>query len=96
MLIPIELQQLEIVLKEITKSSPGLDQIPFQYIEKTWLALRHVLLHLYNICLKYHFHPEQWKTTETIILAKDFKSDYSIPKAYRPIALSYLILPCYI
>jgi len=33
-------------------------------------------------------YPEDWKTTETPILRKPGKSDYSAPGAYRPIVLS--------
>ncbi|KAF4813436.1 putative RNA-directed DNA polymerase from transposon X-element [Colletotrichum siamense] len=58
------------------------------------LKLNHVLLpyllHLFNACIKFHYHPVCFKESITIVIPKEGKSDYTDPKNYRPIAL----LPC--
>jgi len=40
-----------------------------------------------NACLKHGHYPARWKHFSTIVLRKPGKPDYTIPKAYRPIAL---------
>jgi hypothetical protein len=43
------------------------------------------LPHLLNLCLNLGYHP--WKTATVVMINKPQKPDYTVPKAYRPIAL---------
>jgi hypothetical protein len=49
------------------------------------VAWPEVLTKLFNMCLDTRTHP--WKHTTIVILNKPNKPNYSIPKAYCPIAL---------
>lgn len=46
-----------------------------------------LFLELYNRCLALHHFPEAWKQETVIVLRKPGKSDYTVPKAHRPIGL---------
>jgi hypothetical protein len=42
---------------------------------------------IFRATFNFKFYPEQWKISTTVVLRKPGRPDYSIPKAYRPIAL---------
>ena len=86
--IPIDRHELNAVFKNIRDSTPGPDKIPLIYIKQVWSTLGPVLQEIYNNCLYYSFHPRQWEFTETSILAKVGKSNYSTAGSFRPIALA--------
>lgn len=46
-----------------------------------------IMTQFINASLKLGYHPHLWKHFLTITLRKPGKPDYTIPKAYRPIAL---------
>ncbi len=49
--------------------------------------IRSPLTLLFNACIRYEHQPTLWKTFTMITLRKPQKPDYSVLKAYRPIAL---------
>lgn len=45
------------------------------------------LTQIFRASLELNYYPDQWKVYTTIVLRKPGKPDYSLPKAYRPVAL---------
>ena len=45
------------------------------------------LTQIFRASLALNYYPDQWKFYTTIVLRKPGKPDYSLPKAYRPVAL---------
>jgi hypothetical protein len=43
--------------------------------------------HIFRVTFDLEFYPETWKLSTTVVLRKPGRPDYTIPKAYRPIAL---------
>jgi len=90
---PVE-EWTEITLDQLTaavnKLSPykapgpdGIANIVFQRCRQ----LSNYLLPLFNAAVKLCTHYDPWRESVTVILRKPGKPDYSVPKAYRPIAL---------
>ncbi|KAJ3474388.1 hypothetical protein NLI96_g12485 [Meripilus lineatus] len=67
--------------------APGPNLIPNIAIQMTIPHIITLFTELTNACLRLGYHPQHWKTFSTITLRKPHKPDYTIPKAYRPIAL---------
>jgi ribonuclease HI len=67
--------------------APGPSGIANVALQKTSTLLAPILTAITNAALKTGYHPRAWKTFITITLRKPGKPDYTIPKAYRPIAL---------
>lgn len=75
----------------ITNTSPfkapgpnGICNIVFKRNASTLIPY---LTHLFNAVFMHHTYFEPWKDFTTVVLRKPGKADYSIPKAYRLIAL---------
>jgi Endonuclease-reverse transcriptase len=67
--------------------APGIDGIPnivLKECEDTLTPLLHTCL---LAILKLKYFPKTWRTWKTIVLRKPGRPDYTIAKAYRPIAL---------
>ncbi|MBW0517154.1 hypothetical protein O181_056869 [Austropuccinia psidii MF-1] len=69
------------------KKAPGPDGIPNELIKIAETLLTPHLTHLFNACLRQGRFPTQWKGSNTAIIRKTAKDDYTNPNAYRPIAL---------
>jgi ribonuclease HI len=67
--------------------APGPSGIPNVALQKTANTLSPILTAITNAALRLNHHPSSWKFFTTITLRKPGKPDYTIPKAYRPIAL---------
>jgi len=67
--------------------APGASGIPNRALQAGLAELTPVLTSLFNACVTHKYHPKQFKKAQTIVLRKPKKSDYTDPKAYRPIAL---------
>ncbi|CUA75215.1 putative RNA-directed DNA polymerase from transposon BS [Rhizoctonia solani] len=71
--------------------APGPDGIPAcVYIQSVDLLEDH-LLPIFRASLRHGIYPTEWRKSRTIVLSKPGKPDYSIAKAYRPIALLNVI-----
>ena len=42
---------------------------------------------LFRATFHLHYYPEEWKVSDTVVLKKPGKTDYTVAKAWRPIAL---------
>jgi len=67
--------------------APGASGIPNRALQAGLTELTPILTGLFNACVTHKYHPKQFRRAQTIVLRKPKKSDYTDPKAYRPIAL---------
>lgn len=67
--------------------APGPNGIPTAAIQHLRPILTPILHPLFNALLRLQYHPTEWRSSTTVVLRKPGKPDYSLPKAYRPIAL---------
>ena len=67
--------------------APGPDNIPNIILTKCADLLIHRLYHIFTAITKCSMYYDPWKQFTMVVLHKPSKPKYSIPKAYRPIAL---------
>ena len=77
---------IEVARKLPPDKAPGPDQIPNRVIKACLELLANHLAHLFTACLQIGHHPTPFKHSTTVVVRKPDK-DYSLPEAYRPIAL---------
>jgi hypothetical protein len=77
----------EILKKLSTSSAPGPDKIPYTVYKNIHTCNPVLLTYFANLCLKYGRIPKIFKHSLGFILRKPGKRDYTVPKAYRCIAL---------
>ena len=66
---------------------PGPDDIPVLILVKLWATIRRPLFEIFEACLRLGYYPNAWHEAISLILRKPNQPDYSLPNAYRPIAL---------
>ncbi|QRW09851.1 Reverse transcriptase from transposon X-element protein [Ceratobasidium sp. AG-Ba] len=71
--------------------TPGPDAIPNVMFKECRKTLVYWLLPLFRATFDLNYYPERWKESNTVVLRKPGKKDYTVPKAYRPIALLNVI-----
>ena len=84
------LSQIEVEIacsSKVQSSTPGPDSITQEIITAAYKAQPKVLFQVFSTLFNYGYHPTCWKQATGAILKKNSKPDYSIPKAYRVIAL---------
>ena len=69
------------------KKAPGRDGIPAHILQRLLPQLKPHLVQLYKSCLELHYCPEHFRQSNTAVLPKPGRKDYTITKSYRPIAL---------
>jgi ribonuclease HI len=67
--------------------APGPDSIPNIVLTKCANILIDRLYHVYTAIMNLGLYYDPWKQFTTVVLRKPGKPNYSVPKAYRPIAL---------
>ena len=81
-------REIELILRSIpNKKAPGPDKIPNEALKLAAPLISPSIASLAESCFNIGFLPTSFCTSTTIVLRKDDKDDYSLPKAYRPIAL---------
>ncbi|OBR05322.1 Zinc knuckle [Colletotrichum higginsianum IMI 349063] len=65
----------------------GPDGVPSDAIKYAKAPLIPYLVHLMNACARLSYHPDEFKTSKIVALKKPARSDYSLPKSWRPVAL---------
>ena len=68
-------------------SAPGKSGHGYKLIKWAWEAAPEWFVILFNSCLYAGYHPKTWKAATIAVVPKPGKSDYSLPKSYRPVAL---------
>jgi hypothetical protein len=80
----------DVIRLAATKSAPGGDHITWSYLKKALSIAPTLTTHLaviFDALLTRGVMPPSLKRAETVIIPKPDKSDYTKPKAWRPIAL---------
>ena len=86
--IIIEKQEVKAAInKTKADKAAGPDGIPNRMLKVTGEVLIERLTPIFQACADRAYHPRAFKEAHTITLKKLGKSDYTTPKAYRPIAL---------
>ena len=67
--------------------APGPDGITNRYLKTCSETLIPWMTRTFGACLSLQWFPSAFKTARTIVLRKPQKEDYTLPGAYRPIAL---------
>ena len=67
--------------------APGPDGIPNEVYKHCADLLTPRLGQLFRATFELDYYPEQWKISDTVVLKKPGKTDYTVAKAWRPIAL---------
>jgi ribonuclease HI len=85
---PLSSQQVERVIKKMSPGkAPGSDDLIALVLQKTLSAILEPLRDIFTACLATGYYPHQWKQARTVVLRKPGKPRYTVPGAYRPIAL---------
>lgn len=66
--------------------APGPDGIPVEALKVAVRHCPHLLLDMYNSCLKMGSFPKKWKLQRLVLISKG-KGDPNSPSAYRPLCL---------
>ena len=69
------------------RKAPGPDGLPFYCLRQAYLAATEQFNSLFDMLGTTGYHPLCWRQATTVIIPKPEKPDYSIPKAYQPVAL---------
>lgn len=84
---PFTEEELEVAVKSLKKNkSPGPDGIPSEILKIVAEHEPHILLTMYNCCLKDGLFPEIWKRQHLVLIGKG-KGDPETPSAYRPLCM---------
>ncbi|CDO73955.1 hypothetical protein BN946_scf185043.g2 [Trametes cinnabarina] len=67
--------------------APGPDSIPNEVYKHCADTLTPILGPLFRATFSLHYYPDCWKVSDTVVLQKPGKTDYTVAKAWRPIAL---------
>ncbi|KAF4999739.1 hypothetical protein FDECE_11418 [Fusarium decemcellulare] len=78
---------LELLRQLPKRKAAGPDKIANEALKMARYVLARYLAHLFNACLKLHYHPAGFKHAITVILRKLGKDTYGSPRSWRPIAL---------
>ena len=83
----ITADQLTMAINKLSPlKAPGPDGVANVVFQKC-RTLTDYLLHLFNAAVSLCTYYDPWRESTTVILRKPGKPDYTVPKAYRPIAL---------
>jgi hypothetical protein len=69
------------------KKAAGPDSIPILALQNTWEVCGGSLCNILQACYEIGYFPAAWLTSLTWVIRKPGKPNYSLPNAYRPIAL---------
>ena len=79
--------ELHNIMKHLNSTSPGRDDISNDFLKLSADILAPVLEPLFNACFRLRYFPMYFGFEKTVLLKKPGKSDYTLPKSWRPIAL---------
>lgn len=86
--VNFSMEEIEHLLKETKNSSaPGESGIGYLLLKRAWPHIDTRLTAIFTACLRTGYHPVCWKSATVVVIPKPNKSDYSSPKAHRPISL---------
>jgi len=80
-------------MKAAANKAPGPEGIPNRILHLICDRIMHMLVAIFNTCLRHGMCPEEFKDSMTVVLRKPGKGDYTQVKSYRPIAHAEKYLP---
>ncbi|KAJ3552812.1 hypothetical protein NPX13_g11028 [Xylaria arbuscula] len=85
---PITTEEIENAIQATPAlKAPGPDGIPNLILKAALPQIKIHLMRIFNHSLALGYCPEHFRQSTTVVLRKPGKDNYTIPKAYRPIAL---------
>ncbi len=89
----ITVDKVRLALESFGKmKAAGPDEMRPIILQKLDDSMLECITALYKATMRSGYTPTLWRTMKVVFLAKPGKSDYSVPKAYRPITLSSFVL----
>ena len=89
--LPFHLPHIHQIICRIDKTSahkaPGNDGIPNIVLKRCVPLIAPILLTCLHAILRLQYFPQWWREWTTVVIRKPGREDYTIPKAYQPIAL---------
>ncbi len=77
----------EVIKKLKRYKAPGIDDFPNEVFIWCEDILVPILYYLFRATHELGFYPDLWKISRTLVLRKPQRKDYTLPNAFRPIAL---------
>ncbi|PSR72425.1 hypothetical protein PHLCEN_2v11706 [Hermanssonia centrifuga] len=77
----------EVIKKLKQYKAPGIDDFPNEVFIWCEDILVPILYYLFRATYELGFYPDLWKVLHTLVLRKPQRKDYTMPNAFRPIAL---------
>ncbi|KAF5669922.1 reverse transcriptase [Fusarium denticulatum] len=85
---PITTREIEEAIEESSPlKAPGPDGITNRALQLASPRIKHHLTKIFNQSLNLGYYPKHFRKSTTVVLRKPGKDNYTVPKAYRPIAL---------
>ena len=85
---PITNAQIDAAIRSLKSFKvPGPDGVPNEVYKHSRELLTPILGRLFRATFRLRYYPEAWKISTTVVLQKPGKPDYTVAKAYRPVAL---------
>jgi hypothetical protein len=79
------------IISIVPNKAPGPDGVPNKALRASATLIKEHLTKIFNASLDLSYCPKHFRTSTTVVLRKPGKSNYTIPKAYKPIGqLPYL------
>ncbi|EJD43443.1 hypothetical protein AURDEDRAFT_66469, partial [Auricularia subglabra TFB-10046 SS5] len=75
------------VAKLAPYKAPGEDRIPNVILKRCIDVLIEYLFHIFSAISRHGFYYDRWRRFVTVVLRKPGRPTYTVPKAFRPIAL---------
>lgn len=80
-------EELEKAVKSMrNKRAPGPDGIPSEVLKAVFRLSPHLMLDMYNACLKAGVFSARWKVSRLVLISKG-KGDPEMPSSYRPLCM---------
>lgn len=77
----------KIISERLAKSTPGADGIPNGFLKAPGKPFAEAMAALTQACWATAYYPKRFRTARTVAIRKPGKDDYTLPNAWRPIAL---------
>ena len=77
----------EAIFRSHPKKAPGSDELTFEMWRHLLPYVSDWLRWIYQSSMDLGYVPRSWRTAKIVALKKPGKTDYTVPKAYRPISL---------
>lgn len=74
--------------------SPGFDELYPITLQKAWCFISDHVMTAFKASLRLGYIPKLWQAVKVTFIPKTGKTDYTQPKAFRPISLTSFLLKC--